>query len=246
MVVYHVRNSKRSWDGESIGILILDAAYPCVPGNVGNASTFPFPVRYKEIKGASIERLLNQRDPSLLQPFLDGARELQDEGVKAITGACGFMALFQREVREAMEIPVFLSSLLQIPFIFQTLQSGRSIGVITANAPALTEGHFRAVGVGGDIPLVVRGMEEKKEFTGAVLEEKGSLDSAEVEREVVDVARRMVAEQPSVGAILLECSDLPPYAYAVQQAVGLPVFDFFTMIAHVHSALVRHRFAGFM
>ena len=119
MAFFQAKNKKQSWYGESIGILILDAAYPCIPGNVGNASTFPFPVRYKRVKEASIERLVKQKDITLLEPFIDAAIELQEEGVKAITGACGFMALFQREVSDAVDVPVFLSSLLQIPFVYQ-------------------------------------------------------------------------------------------------------------------------------
>ena len=109
MPFYKIRSKSRSWDGEPIGILILDAAYPCVPGNVGNATTYPFPVRYHEVRGASIERLLNQRDPALLEPFIEGARKLEAEGVRAITGACGFMALFQQEIADSVDIPVFMS-----------------------------------------------------------------------------------------------------------------------------------------
>jgi len=246
MTVYTADNPKRSWYGEAIGILILDAAYPCIPGNVGNATTFDFPVRYKVVKNASIERLLTQRDPSLLDPFLTAARDLQDEGVRAITGACGFMALFQPQIQKAVDIPVFISSLLQIPFIHQILPPGKKIGVITANASVLTPEHFINVGVSEKIPLVVRGMEQQTEFRESVLEEKGSLDSVKVEKEVLDVASAMIAEHPDVYAILLECSDLPPYAEAIFKGTGRPVFDFITMIRYVHSALTPRPYNGFM
>lgn len=246
MAIYSVKSKSRSWDGESIGILILDAAYPCVPGNVGNATTFDFPVRYREVRGASIARLLRERDPKLLEPFIEGARTLEAEGVRAITGACGFMALFQREVAASVDVPVFLSSLLQVPFIHQTLKPGRTIGVITADATCLTGEHFANVGVSKEIPLVIRGMEDKDEFRTSVLEEKGTLDSSLVEREVADVAKRMVSEHPDVAAIVLECSDLPPYARTVHEATGRPVFDFITMIRHVHSALVPRVYEGYM
>jgi len=246
MAVYHVQNKLQSWYGESVGILILDAAYPCVPGNVGNAGTFNFPVRYKVVKNASIDRLLNQRDPALLQPFIDAARQLQAEGVKAITGACGFMALFQRQVADSVDIPVFLSSLLQVRFIHPMLPKGRKIGVISANSSVLTPEHFAGVGISPDIPLVLAGMENQTEFRDAILLEKGSLDSDQIQREVVEVAVLMVQRNPDVGAIILECSDLPPYAAAIQAAVNRPVFDFITMINYVHSALVRSPFQGFM
>lgn len=247
MTVYRIKGKSRSWDGEPIGILILDAAYPCVPGNVGNATTFDFPVRYKEIKGSSIDRLLNERDPALLEPFIKGAMELEAEGVGAITGACGFMALFQPQVAAAVSVPVFLSSLLQVPFIRQTLKPGQKIGVISANASALTDEHFRNVGISFDTPLAVYGMEGQPEFRSSVLEEKGTLDSAKVEEEILSVAGRMIRENPEVAAIVLECSDLPPYAYAVRMATGLPVFDFTTMIRHVKNALVPARYEdGYM
>ena len=246
MNLFRVKNKKQCWYGESIGILILNAKYPCVPGNVGNASSFPFPVRYKVVKEASIERLLKHRDKTLLKPFIDSAIELQEEGVKGITGACGFMALFQKEVSEAVDVPVFLSSLLQIPFIHRTLRRNQKIGIVTADSKSLTPDHFAGAGVDPKIPLVVSGMENQREFRGAILEEKGTLDSQQIEKEVVGVVKKMVREHPEIGALLLECSDLPPYGQTIQRETSLPVFDFFTMIHYVHTALVRREFHGFM
>lgn len=244
MTTYRVTNPAQAWYGESIGILILDATYPCVPGNVGNASTFDFPVRYEKVQGASIDRLLNQQDETLAMPFVQAARNLQQSGVKAITGACGFMALFQQKVAASVDIPVFLTSLLQIPFIHQI--TGKTVGIITANASCLTLYHLAAVGIPDTLPIAVAGMENQTEFKAAVLEEKGTLDSTKIEDEVVRVARQLRRENPEMGSVLLECSDLPPYAHAVQRALELPVFDFITMINHVHTSLVQTPYKGFM
>ncbi|WP_313196752.1 aspartate/glutamate racemase family protein [Shinella zoogloeoides] len=244
MTVYTVTRRTQSWYGEQIGILILDAAYPCVPGNVGNATTYRYPVRFQEVRGASIDRLLNQRDPALREVFIEAAVELQNRGVKAITGACGFMAYFQEEVAAAVDIPVFLSSLMQIPFM-HALSGGR-VGVITANASRLTRRHFSACNIGDHVPLAIAGMEGETEFREAILEERGTLDSAAIEREVTAVARRLVEENPDVRSILLECSDLPPYAHAVQAATGRPVFDFITMIDYVQQSVARRPYAGSM
>ncbi len=246
MTVYSVNTRTQSFYGQSIGILILNAAYPCIPGNVGNATTFSFPVRYKVIEEASIDRLLNKQDPTLLKPFINAAKELESEGVKAITGACGFMALFQQEIKNAVKIPVFLSSLLQINFILQILEKDKKIGVITADAKALSDRHFSAAGVPLDAPIVIAGMENQPEFRDAVLKEKGTLDSDRVEKEVVSVARALVDAHPDIGAMVLECSDLPPYAQAVQASVNLPVFDFVTMINFVHASVNPTGFAGHM
>jgi Asp/Glu/hydantoin racemase len=246
MPVYRIKTSQQSWYGDSIGILILNAAYPCIPGNVGNATTFDFPVRYKVVKEASIDRLLNRRDRSLVQPFIKAARELESEGVNAITGACGFMALFQPEIAAAVSIPVFMSSLMQIPFMYRIAGPGRRIGVITADASALTDDHFSAAGVSPDIPLAVVGMQDKEEFRQAVLEEKGTLDSALMEQEVVAAAQDLVQRHADIGPVLLECSDLPPFAHAVQAAIGRPVFDFITMIRYVHTSLDQRPYRGAM
>ncbi len=244
MVEFTISRPAQAWYGESIGILILDASYPCVPGNVGNANTFPFPVRYEKVVGASIDRLLNKEDPELVKPFIEAAQRLYNSGVHAITGACGFMALFQQEVADSIDIPVLLSPLLQIPFIHQITK--KRIGIITADASRLNRKHFQATGVPEEVPMAIAGMEKQPEFSSAVLKEKGSLDSEKIEHEIIGVARDMLRQHPDIGSVLFECSDLPPYAHAVQEAVKLPVFDFFTMIQYVHTAIVRFPFKGFM
>jgi hypothetical protein len=133
---------------------------------------------------------------------------------------------------------------LQIPFIHQI--TNKKIGIITANAACLKSEHFTAVGVAQNLPMAIAGMENQVEFRDAVLREKGSLDSGKIQNEVVQVTKELIQEHPDTGSILLECSDLPPYGHAVQSAVNLPVFDFFTMINYVHCALVRSPFSGFM
>ncbi len=247
MAIYEVPNAQQSWYGISIGIIILNVNIPYLPGNVGNATTFPFPVQYIKVKEASLNRLIKEQDSSLLEHFIKAAKELESQGVKAITGGCGFTALFQKEVAASVSVPVFLSSLLQIPFIFQILKSGQKIGVVTADKSSLTNRHFNAVGVNPEIiPLVIAGMEEKNEFREAILEEKGTLDSSKIEKELLDTVEEMIQTNPDIGAILLECSDLPPYSYKVQQKTGLPVFDYITMINFVHTAVVKNQFIGYL
>lgn len=241
MTTYKIHSKTQSWYGQSIGILILDAAYPCVPGNVGNATTFDYPVMYQEVRGASIARLLTHRDPTLVQPFIDAAQELERRGVRAITGACGFMALFQAEVAAAVNIPVFLSSLLQVPFVHRI--TGKRVGIITADARNLTDRHFAAAGIGVDIPWSLGDMRAMPEFCGAILEEKGTLDSDTIQEELLTVARGMRQENPDIGSFLLECSDLPPYAAALSRETGLPVFDFISMIDHVQRAVRPRQYA---
>jgi len=230
--------------GEAVGIILLDCLLPLPPGDVANATTFDFPVRYQVARAASIERLIYQRDLTLLAPFIEAGRALVAQGVRAVTSDCGFMALFQEEMADALGVPVFLSSLLQIPFIHRTLRRGEKVGIISADGSNITPRHLEAVGVDGSMPVKIVGMEKSAAFRRAILDEGGVLDFNQTEADVVAQARRLVEEDPLVKAILLECSNLPQYAAAVQEAVGLPVFDFVTMINFVHSAVVRRRYAG--
>lgn len=241
-MIYRSRLKSQSWAGEAIGILVLDCFYPFLPGNVANANTFDFPVRYAVVEGATAERLLYQADRTLIGPYIDAARKLQGEGVRAITGACGFMALFQQELAAAVEIPVFASSLLQVPFIHRI--TGKRVGIITADSTCLNAAHFTGCGIAGDIPLAVAGMEGHEAFRQGILANIGELDDDQIRRDTVEVAEALQAGHEDLGAILLECSDLPPYAHAVQAATGLPVFDFVTMINYVHETLARKPYHG--
>jgi len=230
--------------GETVGILLLDCVAPFIPGDVGNASTYDYPVRYKLVKGLDFKQLL-EKDKSGLEVIIGAAKELEREGVKAITADCGFFALFQKEVAEAVDIPVFLSSLLQIPFISSMLDKNSKVGVISAEASKLDDDFLKAVNADPD-DIVLKGMQDKKFFRKTVIEECGELDSEKMEKEAVEAAVEMVKANPEIKVVLLECSMLPPYARAIQDKIKLPVFDFITMIDYVFSALVKKKYDGFI
>ena len=237
MTVYRASDTP-PWAGAQIGILVLDERVPRVPGSVGHLDTFSYPVRYKKIPGATVERLLMKHDRSMRDSFIEAAIELRREGAFAIVGCCGFMALFQQDVAAAVDVPVMMSSLSQIPFIEAALPVARKIGVITANAGSLTDELLRCAGAANaSSRLCVYGLENCLEARGALLEEKGTLDEAALRREVLETASQMASEHPGLGAILLECSELPPYAADVHRATGLPVFDFVTMIDSLNAAM---------
>lgn len=244
-MIYTAKKGQTSY-GEPIGIILMESFMPFPPGCPGNASTFPFPVRYEVVKGANMERLVYQGDPELLKPFVEAGWKLVNEGVKAITGNCGFMVLYQDFMAKEFPVPTFMSSLLQLPFISRMLKPGEKIGIITANGKTLTPKHLEIATNGSVVPIAVAGMEEQPHFYDAIHAEKGKLDFQAVEAEVVQVTKNLLAENEDIKAILFECTDLPPYAAAVQDAVGLPVFDFSTMINYVFTGLVRKRFDGFV
>jgi hypothetical protein len=231
--------------GHALGIIVLNVGYPVVPGNVANATTYPFPVRFKVVEGADIPSLL-AGERRLLEPSLRAAEELVADGCRAIVGACGYFAKFQREMADALPVPVFMSSLCQAPMIIASLRPSEQLGIVCASKPSLDQPTLVAAGLDRHAPLVIYGMEESEEFRTAILEGKGWMDNTKVEAEVVETASRLVQEHPSVRALLLECSDIPPYAKAVQDATELPVWDFITLIHWIHDAVVKRRFEGFV
>jgi len=231
--------------GHAVGIIVLNVGYPLIPGNVANAMTYRFPVRYKVVRDADIPRLL-AGDRSLLEPSLQAAQELVADGCRAIVGACGYFAKFQPEMAEALPVPVFMSSLCQVPMIVGALRPSERLGIVCASRPALDRATLAAVGVADDAPIEIAGMEDSDEFRTAILEGKGWMDSGQVEQEVVAAATRLCDDHPEVGALLLECSDMPPHAKAVQKATGLPVWDFLSLIDWIERGVVQRSYAGFI
>ncbi|MEE4365071.1 MAG: aspartate/glutamate racemase family protein, partial [Desulfotignum sp.] len=219
---YTIKNQQVSY-GEAMGILLLDSVIPFIPGDVANATTYDFPVRFKKIPGFSVARAVG-KDDTVYEDLLTAARDLAANGVRAVTGDCGFMALHQQRLQQDLGLPVFLSSLLQIPFIRRLVPAGSGIGIITAGSRSLTPSFLEAIKISPGPDLVIQGLEACPEFASAVLAEKGSLDADKIQYEVTAAALNLRTQ--GVGAILLECSVLPPYARAVHQVTGLPVFDY--------------------
>ena len=225
--------------GVSIGILLMDTSFVRIPGDIGNALTWDFPVYYRVVKGATYERVVLEGDPKLIQPFVEAAQELEGMGVKAITTSCGFLALFQKELAQSVNVPVFTSSLIQIPLVYAMLSGDRKVGIITANARSLTSRHLRVVGAEG-IPHVIMGLEGEKEFSRMI--SSPSYDPLKIEKACVRVAKKLKRNHPEVGAIVLECTNLPPYSRAIQEALDVPVFDIVTLTNMVHSSIVKKDF----
>jgi Asp/Glu/hydantoin racemase len=224
--------------GFTVGILMLDTRFPRIVGDMGNAGTFDFPVRYHRVTGADPDLVVRRGAEGLLPAFIDGARALEREGVGAITTNCGFLVKFQRQLAAAVRVPVFTSSLLLVPLVHRMLGPGRRVGIMTVSAATLTREHLDVSGIGPDIPVAIAGLETEKEFTRVLLGNEPELDVDAARDEHVRVARRLVSEHPDLGALVLECTNMPPYSADVQRATGLPVFDVVSLVRLVHGALV--------
>ncbi|MEP1933400.1 MAG: aspartate/glutamate racemase family protein [Roseibium sp.] len=232
--------------GASIGVLCLESYFPKPPGHIKNPSVLPFPVLYEMINGITVPDLLNNPSRELLEPFINGAQRLEAEGVRAITGSCGFLALFQKELTASVNIPVFASSLIQVPLAYQMTGASAPVGVLTASAAALTSGHFKGVGA-DNIPVAIMGLDDAPEFSAVILKNtRTSMDTDLIEAEVLKAARQLVQDAPDIRALVLECTDLPPYAAELQGVLNMPIFDLTTLACMVHDVAVRRPYSGIM
>ncbi|WP_419897625.1 aspartate/glutamate racemase family protein [Roseomonas sp. USHLN139] len=222
--------------GAPLGILMLEARFPRIAGDMGNGTTWPFPVLYRVVRGASPEKVVLNGANGLLQDFLDAAQDLVSQGAEAITTNCGFLSLFQKELAAHVGVPVATSSLMQVPWVQSMLPPGRRVGLLTVSGATLTPRHLEAAGVPLDIP--VEGTERGQEFFRVLIRaEKDDMDVDLAEQDILEAGRRLVARHPEVGAIVLECTNMPPYAAALQRELGIPVYDIYSMITYFHAGL---------
>ena len=220
----------------AIGILMLETTFPRIPGDIGNPESFDFPVRYKTVEGASPHRVVKLADPKLIAPFSKAAQEFEAQGVKAITTSCGFLAIFQKDLAAAVSVPFFSSSLLQVHLVQTLIKPGQKVGILTARKQSLTRRHLAGVGI-QDHDLVIQGMDEAPEFTSVFVEGKTSLDENKCRDEVCRAVRDLVRSHPEVGALVLECTNLPPFSQDLRKAFGLPVFDAITLVNYINMSL---------
>ena len=230
--------------GIPVGLLMLDCRIPFVPGDVGNASSYDYPVLFETVRGASVDAVVNRGDDSIEAEVIRAAEHLVGQGVRAISSDCGYLGRYQAILAERLPVPVFVSSLLQVPLIRQMIGPNRELGILCASSDGVNSSLLESVGIAGFDGLVFRGLKDKTHFNEVMFQEIADLDQQRMEDEVVEVALEIRDENPNMGAYLLECSDLPPYGHAIQAATGLPVFDWIGFIDYVHHAVVRRPYVG--
>jgi hypothetical protein len=209
----------------TLGLLMLQTRFPRPSGDIGHPLTFGFEVRRRVVQGATPERVVRGSDPAVLQPFIDSARELLDEGCNAITTSCGFLARWQRELQAALPVPVWSSALLQLA---EQQARGRRCGVITIEAASLGAAHF--LGVGADPATPVEGITPGSALHRTLLQDLPTLNAADAQAQVLAAAARLRSRHPDIDTLVLECTNLPPYAQALRAATGLPVLDVVTLL----------------
>lgn len=238
--------------GMGLGIIILDDVYPGFPGDVRNASAYPFPIQYEIAEGVDIYALVHEEDKSpCLEPIQRAAKKLEQIGCRAIAAECGYFAYFQKDIAGYVGVPVFMSSLLQVPFAQQLIGPNRVVGILAAEKPYMTEAHLRAVGIQASSNYVLEGAEDDghcPEFEQLWIASKRAdppgVRYDKAEKEFVPVAVDFFKAYPNMGAMVLECTGMQPFARAIQREIDIPIFSWGTLLDYAYSVAVHRDYYG--
>ena len=238
--------------GLGLGIILLDDVYPGFPGDVRNASAYPFPIQYEIVIGVDIKKLVVDEDKTTcLPPLIRAAQKLEQMGCRAIAAECGYFAYFQREISASVKVPVFMSSLLQVPVAQQLIGTERVVGILMANSMYLTDHHLESVGINLGSNYVIGGamddgrcVEFDHLWTQDLRTSPPAADYARAESEFLSVAVEFYSKDPEMGAMVLECTGFPPFARALQREINFPVFSWGTLLDYAYSIVVHRDYYG--
>ena len=253
MGINHIRARKgHRCYGMGLGIIILDDVYPGFPGDVRNASAFPFPIQYEIAERVDIWALVHEEDKSpCREPILCAAKKLESMGCRAIAAECGYFAYFQQDVAAHVDVPVFMSSLLQVPWAQQLIGPDKVVGILAARQAQLADEHLEAVGVQIGSNYVITGAEDDgrcPEFENLwyapTRPEVPEAYYDKAETEFVGVAIDFFHAYPKMGAMMLECTGMQPFARAIQREIDIPIFSWGTLLDYAYSVAVHRDYYG--
>lgn len=247
----HARKNHSCY-GMGLGIIILDEVYPGFPGDVRNASAYPFPIQYEIAEGVDIQNLVRGDDrKALLGPIVRAARKLERMGCRAIAAECGYFAWFQKEIAASVDVPVFASSLLQVPLAQMIIGPERVVGILVAEGDRLSDRHLTSVGLTLGTNYVVHGAKDGGKtpqfdnlWTKEIRPETPTADYGLAERDIVKVAKDFAAAHPRMGAMVLECTGFQPFGRAIQREIDMPVFSWSTLLDYAYSVAAHRDFYG--
>lgn len=238
--------------GMGLGVLLVDDEYPGFPGDVRNASTFHYPVQFEIVEGIDIKALVysDNRD-ACFEHILRATRRLERVGVRAIVGECGHFSFFQKRLAAETDLPVFISSMLQVPWAQQIIRPDQTVGLLVSHTDAVTPAHLAAVGIQPDSNFVLRGARNDGKcpafdhlWVKALRDDPPRVSFAEAEEQFVAVALEFVQDVPNIGALVIECTGFPPFARAIQRSIDIPVLSFTTLMDFAYSVVVHRDFYG--
>jgi len=131
--------------------------------------------------------------------------------------------------------------LCQLDMVNRMLPAGRRAGILTISASSLSARHLQGARVPEGTPVGTT--EGLTEFTRAILDNEPQLDVEKARADNVTAALALQRAHPDLGAIVLECTNMGPYAADITAATGLPCFSMLSLVGWFQSGLAPRRFA---
>ena len=226
--------------GGTVGVCMLDTQFPRIPGDIANARTWSVPVHYRVVPGATPKAAVYDKGKDILEGFIDAAKHLVKMGADGITTNCGFLSLFQEKMAEAVNVPVATSSLMQVDMVQSLLPKSKKVAILTIHKPSLKQEHLIAANVPLDTPIV--GTENGREFTRVIINDEKEMDIDQARQDHLDAVKELMTSHSNIGAIVMECTNMSPFAADVRKKFGIPVFNIYTFIEWFQSGLLPTRF----
>lgn len=222
--------------GFDVGIIMLDTKFPRIPGDIGNALSFDYPVLFDKVVDWKPKKVVLDLTKQDIKPFIDAARRLEESGCKIISTSCGFLSLFQKEIADSVNVSVFTSALLMAPMVKRTISSEKKVCILTANKKTLSDEHLKSVGIVRD-DYIIYGLEDEKTFTNFTVQNWDEVDIDECRNDLKKVTERAIQEHSEIGAFVLECTNMPPFTNDIKQLSGLPVYDIISLLGFARNAV---------
>ena len=216
-----------------LGVIRLDYDYPPAPGDIDHPDSFSCDVYYKVVPGLTFEMCQKgELTKEVEKRFKQSIKWLvKEKSVNGITGDCGFMMNFQGLARKITKIPIFMSSLCQLPAVTCGYAEKEQIIIMTANGKSLEPMRDLIRDECGvdtqDKRYNIVGCEDVPHF-GEAVANGDKVDTKKAQPGIVKKAVEALKKYPQSRAFLLECTELPPYSDAIRFHTGLPVYDSIT------------------
>ena len=215
-----------------LGILMLDTRFPRIVGDIGNAQSFDFPVIFRRMEGiGSADAVTTHPDrPRVLAALEANARALVAEGAVGLSTSCGFLALYQDDLAARSPVPVATSRCCTSA-AYQSGQAGRRDHRVGAQPDA---GAFRRRGRAGRHTLrrPARRQLVRQTFIGnaTTLDRAGRARGRGCCRDLAGAPSRHRHDR-------VRMHQPAAYKKAVQDALGLPVFDVLDLLKGFYARL---------
>lgn len=224
----------------AVGILMLETNFPRPLGDIGHEHTWDFPVLFRKVGGASAQKVVHEDPRALLDAFVKVGRELIAEGCTGLTTSCGFLSLMQDELKDALGVPFASSPLMQLPLIEAMLPANKEAGILTISKESLSVAHLRAAGARDNMPI--EGVPRGGPLATAVFGDLAEMDFTACCDDVCEAAERLVSKHETVEAIVLECTNMAPYAADIARMTGRPVYSIVSFLNWFQAGLAPPRY----